>query len=439
MKVRVFAAVFTLLAIVCVSLFPPRTSVAQVPSSQVTISLTALNQCAAINPTNGQSSGTLEVTGTHAGGVLTVYGVMPGGTTDQLTSDDGHATVTANGNYHYVLKTYAIIRACATSFSSGSFTGYLRVSAAVPPVTIASIPPVTSVVSPIPLPITCSTPCNINTPVPGPTSALGNPLVAPTELPTLNIAGTVTFSSPGPVTNTASPQPVETTLPVSNFPYYWNGTAWQPVGNSGAASPMPVITAAPAPTVSPGLLPGSVQYGPAAVNTVNGANSQIVDASGNAHVIPCSGATCPGVNTPLATPSPSPAPVMFSQQAYPRAQGTTGWWPLIFCDSTVAINTTSSGYTELVAAAAGKKIYVCSFSFQAAGTVSVKFAQGTKVSTACDTSEADITGPYPESTSTGMALASPLVPLWIGVAADELCINLNAGVGVYGHVTYTQQ
>ncbi len=112
----------------------------------------------------------------------------------------------------------------------------------------------------------------------------------------------------------------------------------------------------------------------------------------------------------------------------------------VYCDKSVAINVSASGFTELVAAVASKNIYVCGYNFIANGTVNVKFAKGTKTTTACDTTEADITGAYNLIAQTGISYGNGAGRLFdtSSVSASELCINLSAAIQVSGVVTYAQ-
>jgi hypothetical protein len=99
------------------------------------------------------------------------------------------------------------------------------------------------------------------------------------------------------------------------------------------------------------------------------------------------------------------------------------------------ISDASSGETQLVALASGKKIYVTGLSFQSAGIVNVNFALATGASCASPTA---VTGAYPEVANSGISLPVSFVPYFIIPAGDALCINLSASVGVYGLLTFAQ-
>jgi hypothetical protein len=115
--------------------------------------------------------------------------------------------------------------------------------------------------------------------------------------------------------------------------------------------------------------------------------------------------------------------------------------------STAVINIASATTTELVPAVAGKTVYVCGFSATIQGSATtvgaVVFKTGTKVSTACDTSPASLTGTFQGN-------ISPNVPLLItgqgsmtqfaGAVAGEICATTTGTtVAVGGYLTFVQQ
>lgn len=109
---------------------------------------------------------------------------------------------------------------------------------------------------------------------------------------------------------------------------------------------------------------------------------------------------------------------------------------LVTCNSSVAINTASSGNTQLVALQSSQQVRVCGYNFIAGGDVDVQLIFGT--GTACATGETDLTGPYDLTTNSGIVVQSPY---WTGMASDAseaLCIELSGAVQVSGVLFYTQ-
>jgi len=109
-----------------------------------------------------------------------------------------------------------------------------------------------------------------------------------------------------------------------------------------------------------------------------------------------------------------------------------------FCSSpsSVAISTSASGNTQLVAVDGSKAITICNIAFTTASAVDIKFVQGTKVTTDCDTGATDLSGTFTSISS--IVLGSPLGYLTTS-ASKALCINLSGTVAVGGTLTYKQQ
>lgn len=102
----------------------------------------------------------------------------------------------------------------------------------------------------------------------------------------------------------------------------------------------------------------------------------------------------------------------------------------------VAISSATT--TELVAAApAGQVTYVCGFTASVVGTTpTIKFATGTKVSTACDTGEADLTGVMAIVTTTLVDFKHAFSFVQ-SASAGELClVTTGSGLTVEGAVQY---
>jgi len=112
---------------------------------------------------------------------------------------------------------------------------------------------------------------------------------------------------------------------------------------------------------------------------------------------------------------------------------TTG---VVGCNSSVKIDTASSGNVELVALSGSTVIRVCGYNFIANGTVAVQMIYGT--GTACATGETDLTGAYNLTAQSGIVVQSPF---WTGMATapgNALCIELSGAIQVSGVVFYTQ-
>jgi hypothetical protein len=92
----------------------------------------------------------------------------------------------------------------------------------------------------------------------------------------------------------------------------------------------------------------------------------------------------------------------------------------------VNVNTSASGNTTLVAAAAGKIVRVMGYAFNAAGTVNVKLTDGST----------DAMGPL--AMAVNNTVESGFNPNgWYDTAVgNALSINLSANIQVSGHVSY---
>ena len=113
---------------------------------------------------------------------------------------------------------------------------------------------------------------------------------------------------------------------------------------------------------------------------------------------------------------------------------------LVVCNQEAQYDTNTNGDTQMVALVSSKKIYVCGFSFFAAGTVSVNLTQGTGTNCATGTNT-KMTPTYQLTTQTGIvdnrqfgALAGPNVSL----VSQALCIQTNAAIAVQARVEYAQ-
>lgn len=128
--------------------------------------------------------------------------------------------------------------------------------------------------------------------------------------------------------------------------------------------------------------------------------------------------------------------------ALQNPDGTQITFPAAACDdpakvTSVSINTASSGNTELVALTSNQIIYVCGFSFNTSGTVSVKFLYGT--GSACGTGGTDLMGAQDYQAREGSNMPSGGAVQLKGAVSNAFCINLSAAVGVHGFLTYVKQ
>lgn len=100
----------------------------------------------------------------------------------------------------------------------------------------------------------------------------------------------------------------------------------------------------------------------------------------------------------------------------------------------------SATTTELVAAVAGQTVSVCAFRVTVTGTSpTLLFLTGTKVSTACDTAPANLSGTLAITSGTFVNFGGEIVVAQ-GAASGELCLTTGGtGPSVQGMLTYVQQ
>lgn len=105
------------------------------------------------------------------------------------------------------------------------------------------------------------------------------------------------------------------------------------------------------------------------------------------------------------------------------------------------VNISSATTTELVAATAGKAVFLCGFTATMVGTApSIQFKTGTKVSTACDTAPANLTGTFLPTAGNTLALHSSGT-IFKSAASGEICAT-TAGTGspsFQGVISYVVQ
>lgn len=105
----------------------------------------------------------------------------------------------------------------------------------------------------------------------------------------------------------------------------------------------------------------------------------------------------------------------------------------------VAITTATT--TELVPAVAGKTTYVCGFVATVSGTnPTLTFKTGTKVSTACDTGAASLTGAITPTTAVVTAYQwDHNMTYMTSAAAGEVCLTTAGTPAVNGFLIYVQR
>jgi hypothetical protein len=109
--------------------------------------------------------------------------------------------------------------------------------------------------------------------------------------------------------------------------------------------------------------------------------------------------------------------------------------------SFAAVNISTATTTELVAAVAGKTIYMCSLTVSVSGTSpTFQFKTGTKVSTACDTAPTNQSGTYALTSGQLVTLAADSTTFLTGALSGELCLTSGGTTpSIQGNLTYIQQ
>lgn len=102
--------------------------------------------------------------------------------------------------------------------------------------------------------------------------------------------------------------------------------------------------------------------------------------------------------------------------------------------SVVEVDTATTANNQLVALAAGKRVYVCgAFLDNDTATTALQFIYGT--GTACATDETDLTGPMTVATFT---LNNSSASHFVTAEGTALCLELSTNTQVNGYVTYVQ-
>lgn len=91
---------------------------------------------------------------------------------------------------------------------------------------------------------------------------------------------------------------------------------------------------------------------------------------------------------------------------------------------------TSGAGTAVVAAQAGKRIYVYGYVIMSAGTVGAKFESGD------GSTQTALSGLFPLAAQAGVSFPLGHEPCFSLPPGKALYLNLDAAIGVYGHVAY---
>ena len=205
---------------------------------------------------------------------------------------------------------------------------------------------------------------------------------------------------------------------------------------------------------------GSTAPGSATYNGMLVTGGNMVGASGSAWGSAPTGLNVLGVNADvLSSALPTGAATAANQEVTPAGasatsaqavQGVTGGVPMpttgantggslttiIQAGVSVPINISTATTTQLVAAIAGKAIYVTAWDVIAAGTGSITLEYGTGSS--CGAGTTPLTGAYGLAAQFGIAKGNGLGPMLVVPAGNALCALTSAAVQMSGSVSYTQ-
>ena len=127
-----------------------------------------------------------------------------------------------------------------------------------------------------------------------------------------------------------------------------------------------------------------------------------------------------------------------AQSALPANAVNTGGslTTIIQAGASVPINISTATTTQLVAAVAGKAIYVTAWDVIAAGTGNITLEYGTGSN--CSAGATQLTGAYGLAAQFGIAKGNGLGPVLVVPAGNALCAVTSAAVQMAGSVSYTQ-
>ena len=138
----------------------------------------------------------------------------------------------------------------------------------------------------------------------------------------------------------------------------------------------------------------------------------------------------------------TPASAVPSKARY-IAVNSSGVLTLIGCNATALINTAVAGTTQLVAAAATQRIYVCAWEVLTSSTTAtnVNLVAGTGTNCGTGTTTISETVRFPGLTSASLEAKVSGAPFWRGLATaagQALCVSSSGAAQVDGIVYYTQ-
>jgi len=109
----------------------------------------------------------------------------------------------------------------------------------------------------------------------------------------------------------------------------------------------------------------------------------------------------------------------------------------VSCGNSVIYNANTNGATQLVAAVANARIYICGYTFWANGAVNVSLITGT--GTNCGTGSVTIVPAYAFSAaSQGITDGGAAARGLSGAVSQALCINTSAGTAVQAIIYFSQ-
>lgn len=116
------------------------------------------------------------------------------------------------------------------------------------------------------------------------------------------------------------------------------------------------------------------------------------------------------------------------------------WNPFV-AKTPVKVNISSATTTELVAAVASEKVYLCGGKLSMVGTTpTAQFEYGTKSSTACDTGATTLTGAFAPTSGSLLGFGETDGTQIVTIASNELClVSGGTGPSIQGYVLIVQK
>lgn len=110
--------------------------------------------------------------------------------------------------------------------------------------------------------------------------------------------------------------------------------------------------------------------------------------------------------------------------------------PGVQSSGSAAISVAAATTTQIVALAAGKRLYITSFDMMSAGTLNATLVYGT--GTNCGTGTTSLTGAYPLIAQAGIAKGNGTGSVLVVPAGNALCITTSGTSQLSGSVSYVQ-